>query len=177
MNLKNIKRKSAKNFWRSRNLWTFLFRYDTRILALVDCFFNHKSSGHQRPGDFRCILHTEVAGTGHDSRFWERMLLTVDTQHRWAKLGKIVGVCETWWWRMAKECWQRFDDSLGSICIPHLFVGFYFLPCLASLPFGIDRSGALNQVTLSASLNAMEIASAWQMALMILGSQPGVWWV
>lgn len=33
-----------------------------------------------------------------------------------------------------------------------------------------DRSGALNQVTLSTSLNAMEIASAWQMALVILGS-------
>ena len=57
--------------------------------------------------------------------------------------------------------------------IPHLFVGFYFLPCLASLLFGIDRSGALNQVTLSACLNAMEIASAWQMALIILGLQRG----
>eukprot|EP00434_Breviolum_minutum_P025959 symbB.v1.2.022951.t1/scaffold2067.1/size90749/11 len=54
-----------------------------------------------------------VAGTGQDSRFWERTLLTVDAQH---------------------------------------------------------RSGALNQVTLSTSLNAMEIASAWQMALVILGS-------
>ena len=30
----------------------------------------------------------------------------------------------------------------------------------------------MNQVTLSTSLNAMEIASAWQMALVILGSPP-----
>ena len=94
----------------SRNVF---FEYGTRILAFVDCFY-HKS-GHQWLGDSRCIFHTEVVGTGHDSRFWERMLLTVDTQHRRAKLGKIDV-------KLDGEEWLRNVDNLVLIIVWDQFV-------------------------------------------------------
>ena len=89
----------------------------------------YHTSGHQWLGDSRCIFHTEVAGTGHDSRFWERMLLTVDTQHRHAKLEKNgVKLDGEEWLRNAFNCvliivWDQFVYPFITVA---LFIYIYF---------------------------------------------------
>ena len=107
---KNLTQKSTKDF-EGQDMFVLTMKRESLHLLT----FYHKS-GHQWLGDSRCIFHSEVAGTGQDSRFWERTLLTVDAQHRRAKLGKIVGV------KLDGEEWLRNVDNFVLIIVWDQFV-------------------------------------------------------
>ena len=136
---KNLKQKSTKDFegqdvcffwiWNENPCicWLFLSQAGTSMTWRLMLYLPHRGCWYRTR---LTLLGENIANRGCTTQ-------ASQAGKKW---------CETWWWRMAKECWQLcFDHRLGSICIPiyncrflhtYIFLKSWPLPCIGKSSTG-----------------------------------------